>query len=117
MTFDYHISGLCKKASKRINALAKVSQYMNLLKRKIIMNAFFDSQFKYCPLIWMCHSALIKEKSTGSTKDALELFITVNSHHLRSDLKRIALRLFMKEVCKFWLLKYIRSAITFRLNI
>ena len=56
LTFDYHISGLCKKASKKINALARVSQYMNLSKRKILMNAFFDSQFKYCPLIWMYHS-------------------------------------------------------------
>ena len=34
LTFDYHISGLSKKASKKTNALAKVSQYMNLSKRK-----------------------------------------------------------------------------------
>ena len=26
------------------------------------MNAFFDSQFKYCPLIWMCHSRNNKRK-------------------------------------------------------
>ena len=62
LTFDYHISGLCKKASKKINALARVSQYMNLSKRKILMNAFFDSQFKYCPFIWMCHSRTNKRK-------------------------------------------------------
>ena len=35
LTFDYHISGLCKKASKKINALARVSQYTNLSQRKI----------------------------------------------------------------------------------
>ena len=29
---------------------------MVLEKRKLIMNAFFTSQFSYCPLIWMCHS-------------------------------------------------------------
>ena len=62
LTFDYYISGLCKKASKKINALARVSEYMNLSKRKILMNAFFDSQFKYCPLIWMCHSCTNKRK-------------------------------------------------------
>ena len=27
---------------------------MNLSKRKILMNAFFDSQFNYCPFVWMC---------------------------------------------------------------
>ena len=26
------------------------------------MNAFFDSQFKYCPFIWMCHSRTNKRK-------------------------------------------------------
>ena len=62
LTFDYHISELCKKASKKINALARVSQYKNLSKRKILMNAFFDSQFKYCALIWMSHSRTNKKK-------------------------------------------------------
>ena len=34
LTFDYHISGLCIKASKKISALARVSQYMKLSKKK-----------------------------------------------------------------------------------
>ena len=29
---------------------------MNVSKKRILMNAFFKSQFSYCPLIWMCHS-------------------------------------------------------------
>ena len=29
LIFDYHISGLCKNATKKMNALARVSQYMN----------------------------------------------------------------------------------------
>ena len=29
---------------------------MGLSKRKLLMNAFFTSQFSYCPLVWMCHS-------------------------------------------------------------
>ena len=40
LAFDYHISWLCKKASQNINTLARVSQYVNLSKRKILMNAF-----------------------------------------------------------------------------
>ena len=27
-----------------------------LKKKKILMNSFFNVQFKYCPLIWMLHS-------------------------------------------------------------
>ena len=29
---------------------------MNLQKRKVLMNAFINAQFNYCPLIWMLHS-------------------------------------------------------------
>ena len=56
LNFSDHISDLCKKASRKISALARVTPFMVLEKRKLIMNTFFTSQFSYCPLIWMCHS-------------------------------------------------------------
>ena len=28
---------------------------MNVSKRRLLMNSFFNTQFNYCPLIWMCH--------------------------------------------------------------
>ena len=37
-------------------------QCMNLSKRKILMNASLDSQFKYCPRTWMCHCRTNKRK-------------------------------------------------------
>ena len=70
LVFDYYIPGLCKKASKKINVLARVSQYINLSKRNILINALFDSQFKYCPFIWICHSRAKKVKLAGCAKDA-----------------------------------------------
>ena len=56
LSFDDHISELCKKASIKIYALSRVASYMNISKRRILRNAFFKSQFSYCPLVWMCHS-------------------------------------------------------------
>ena len=56
LNFDKHLSELCKKASRKINALSRITPYMNVSKKRILMNAFFKSQFSYCPLIWMCHS-------------------------------------------------------------
>ena len=56
LPFDYHLRKIRKKASRKIYALGRVTPYMNLSKRKILMNAFFNSQFSYCPLLWMCHS-------------------------------------------------------------
>ena len=56
LTFDNHISELYKKASRKIHALARVAPYMNIVKKRILMKAFFKSQFSYCPLVWMYHS-------------------------------------------------------------
>ena len=62
LSFDYHLSEICKKASRKLYALGRVTPYMNLSKRKILMNAFFNSQFNYCSLIWICHSRIINKK-------------------------------------------------------
>ena len=56
LTFDEHISGLCKKAANKLRALARVTSYMPLPKKKLLLNSFFNAQFNYCPLIWMLHS-------------------------------------------------------------
>ena len=62
LIFEDHISELCKKASKKIHALARVTPYMNIAKKRILMNAFFKSQFSYCPLAWICHSRANKRR-------------------------------------------------------
>ena len=54
--FDEHVTSLYRKASQKLNALARVAQYMNLTQRRLIMNAFISSQFGHCPLVWMFHS-------------------------------------------------------------
>ena len=35
---------------------------MNLLKKKMLMNSFFKSQFSYGRLVWICHSRTINNK-------------------------------------------------------
>ena len=35
---------------------------MELGKRRILINAFLNSQFNYCPVIWMCHSRALNNK-------------------------------------------------------
>ena len=56
LNFKTHVNKLCKKAGQKLHALARISNFMSLNKRKVMMNAFISSQFSYCPLIWMCHS-------------------------------------------------------------
>ena len=56
LTFNEHVSKLCKKASQKLHAIARISSYLNKNKLRLAMNAFFSSQFGYCPLVWMFHN-------------------------------------------------------------
>ena len=51
LKFDDHVNSLCKKTCQKLNALACLVSYMNVTKRRIIMKAFIESQFGYCPLV------------------------------------------------------------------
>ena len=53
LTFENHINSICKKASQKLNALARIAPYMNIQKRRAIIKSFIFSQYSYCPLIWM----------------------------------------------------------------
>ena len=43
LKFEKHINTICQKANRKLNALARITPYMELTKRRILMNAFFDS--------------------------------------------------------------------------
>ena len=55
LSFENHVSSLRKKTSRKLHALPRVVNFMDLAKRKSLMKAFITSQFNYCPLIWMFH--------------------------------------------------------------
>ena len=62
MKFKYHIENLCRKASLKLIALSRVVSFVDLPQKKVLFNAFFQSQFNYCPLVWMCHSITLNNK-------------------------------------------------------
>ena len=62
ITFEKHITDICLKASRKTYALARIAPYMDLSKRCMVMNAFFNSQFNYCPLISMCYNRTTNRK-------------------------------------------------------
>ena len=47
-----HLDGVIKKARRKVSVLSPIAPYMNIAKRRLLMNLFFVSQFNYCPLIW-----------------------------------------------------------------
>ena len=71
LIFKCHLSKLCGKASQKMHALTKVSNFMRFTQRKLMMDAFISSQFKYCPLVWMCYSRSIHTQITRIHERAL----------------------------------------------
>ena len=58
LTFENHMRDICNKASQKICALARVTPYVDLFKKRILMNAFFNSRFNY----WMRHNRTTNRK-------------------------------------------------------
>ena len=56
LNFNNYIDEICKKAGQKWNVLSRFTPYMDLPKRRMLLNVFFLSQFSYCPLVWMFHS-------------------------------------------------------------
>ena len=71
LSFKTHFSSLCKKASQKLHALARVVNFMDLAKRKSLMKAFITSQFNYCPLIWMFHGRQLNNRMNKIQERAL----------------------------------------------
>ena len=79
LKFDTHVENLCKKASQKLHALARVSKYMNLCQRRMIMKSFINSQFGYCPIVWMFHSRSLNNRINSIHERALRLVYNDNT--------------------------------------
>ena len=79
LKFDKHIENICQKANNRkLNTLARVTNYMKLSKTRNLMNAFFKAQFSYYPVVWMFYSRSLNNKMNRLHKRCLVLFIMIN---------------------------------------
>ena len=73
LSFEEHINNLCKKASQKLNAPARIFRYMDIQKCRTLMKSFITSQFGYCPLIWMFHSRGLNNKINSIHERALRI--------------------------------------------
>ena len=83
LSFDEHVTRLCKKASQKLHALARVSSYMTTEQRRKIMTAYINSQFGYCPLVWMFHSRTLNNRINKIHERSLR--IVYNDRNLTYD--------------------------------
>ena len=73
LNFNQHVTDLCKKGNQKLHALARISKYLNEDKLKILMKTFIQSQFNYCPLVWMFHTRTLNNKINKLHERALRI--------------------------------------------
>ena len=81
--FNEHVSRLCKKGNQKLHALVRVSKYLSSVKLRILMKSFIESQFNYCPLVWMFHNRTLNNKINRLHERALRI---VYKDELHGDL-------------------------------
>ena len=52
LKFDPHIRSMCKKATRKLRVLNRISSLLGPEKKKLVFNAVIKSHFNYGPLIW-----------------------------------------------------------------
>ena len=66
LSFTEHVHEICDKASQKLNVMTRLSSFMSLEKRRLIMK-----QFGCCPLIWMFHDRTLNNRINGMQERAL----------------------------------------------
>ena len=73
LSFDLHLRSLCRKVNQKVSALARIVHFLPFSKRYLIMKTFIESQFSYCPLVWMFCSRTMNSKINRIHERALRL--------------------------------------------
>ena len=71
LKFNEHITNICSRASGQINALKRLSCFLNESRRLNIYISFVNSNFNYCPLSWIFCGKNNAEKLEKLQKRAL----------------------------------------------
>ena len=89
LDFTEHITKLCKKANQKLHAMARISKLITKEKLRIILKSFIESQFAYCPLVWMFCSRKLNNRINRIHERALRIIYTEDPSLTFEELLRI----------------------------
>ena len=73
LNFNEHVSSLRRKAGNKLSVLARLSNFMSFKQGRIFLKTFMESQFGYCPVVWMFHSRGVNNKINHLHERSLRL--------------------------------------------
>ena len=88
LSFETHIANICRKAHCKLTAIARYSKLLDFNKIRTLVKSFVESQFSYCPLVWMFHNRKINTKINHLHERALRLVYTDDMSTFEELLKR-----------------------------
>ena len=62
LTLTEHISICCSKATRQLNAISRISRYLDFSSCSFLLIVFVKCNFNYCPLVWHFCGKVNKEK-------------------------------------------------------
>ena len=88
LKFRGHLRSICKGASTKVTALTRLARLVPLGRKRLLMGAFVESQFSYCPLLWMFCSKAVNDKINSVHRRALQIVYLDYTSSFEDLLKR-----------------------------
>ena len=73
LKIDFHMLKVCIKANRKLTILSRMFKFLTFKKRRVLIKAYFESQFKYCPLVRTFHGRQVNKKNNRLHERALRM--------------------------------------------
>ena len=115
LSFTDHLDNILCKASSKLNALSRLCVLLPFHRKRTLMHAFILSQFKHCPLIWMCHNRGMNHKINNLHCRALRMVYNDYVSSFDQLLEKMALLLYTSKIYVLWQLRCLKWKMILRL--
>ena len=105
LTFDGHVSNMCIKAGRQLNALQRLKGSLDENSRMAIYKSFIMSNFNYCPLVWMFTSKTSLSKLENIKNLLLNLYSMIINRAILSCCRTLTFLESKARSYDIWLLK------------
>ena len=106
MKFDEHISNICLTAYRKLSALTILSRFISLELNDVLYSkpSFLESQFSYCPLVWIFY----RRKTNHKINRIHERAFRIVYNDYVSSFQDFLIPYFTIKASNLWKTKFIR---------
>ena len=84
LIFNEYVSSLCKKAGKKLSVLPRLTNFMSIKQRRVLMKSFIESQFGCYCLIWLFNGRGVNNNSSFKELLKNDNSFTVHQRNIQS---------------------------------